>query len=116
MLPVAVADRMSPAPANAPAVIATVAPARLMLSTSLTVGVGESAVVAPWVNETRGSAAVTVGASLTAVMSIVEVALPVLLLVALSVIVHVTVRVGSEPNRVGLSLAVVNNTLSSADW
>ena len=58
----------------------------------------------------------SVGGLLTAVTEIVEVAVAVLMVVPLlSVTVQVTVRVGSDPKSVGLTLVDENATVSSTD-
>src|SRR5207302_2581074 len=102
MLPMTVALSTSPSPANLPDVTDTVAPTRSRLSTSVTESVGDRGVVAPSVKETLVVVAATVGGSLTAVMSIVLVAVPVLLVLLPSFTVQTTVRVGLEQKSAGL--------------
>src|ERR1043166_3789225 len=107
----------SPSPAKVPPASDTVALVRFSLSGSLTVTFDESTTVPAFsTNDTEASVPASVGGSLIAVMSIVLVAERVLLLPLLSVIGQVTVRVGSEAKSVGLSLGVVNDTVSSTDW
>src|SRR5215471_2097278 len=108
LVPVVLAASTSPSPTNVPLPIDTVALATLTSSGSLTTNVLDSvvgpacssvycAVVAPLAN---------VGASLTLVMLMVDVAVPMLLPPPLSsTTVQVTVRLGSEPKSVGFSPA-----------
>ena len=116
-VPAVLKPSTSPSPANLPVVIDTVAPTRSRLSGSVTVARLDSTTgVGPSVNCAPG-AALNVGASLTAVTLIVEVAVETLLLLAVpSSTVHVTVRVGEDPKSVGLSLVELNATVSSTAW
>ena len=87
------------------------------LSTSRTDSVDEIAVVAPLGERHARGGRPTLGASLIAVMAIVLVAVAVVAVPPLlSNTVQVTVRIGSAPKSVGLSLGVVNVTVSSTCW
>src|SRR5271155_2992548 len=97
LVPVVVAANTSPSPANVPAAIDTVAPARSRLSGSDTVTLGDNVSTVDGTAVTAATTPPSAGGSLTAVMLPVEVAVPVELLAPPSLSVQVTVRVGAEP-------------------
>src|ERR1700739_3453632 len=109
MLPRTVALSTSPSPANVPVVIDTVAPASSRLSGSDTDTAFDSTAGPPLsVKCALVATFEKAGGALIAVMAIVLVAVPlVTALPLLSNTVQVTVRAGSEPKSVGLSLGVV---------
>src|SRR5262245_2984276 len=113
LVPATFAESTSPSPGNVPPVIATVAPARLRLSTSDTTADGDSVTGDPFSVKDASAVQARVGGSLTAVMLTVVVTLAVALLAPPSSSVQVTVRVGAEPKSVGLSLVVTKVTESS---
>src|SRR6267142_67517 len=101
-VPVVVAVRTSPSPANVPPVIWTVALARSRLSGSDTERVGDRVSVLPSTNEATDATDDSTGGSLMAVRLTVVVA-GALAMLKSSVTTKGTVRVGAEPKSVGFS-------------
>src|SRR5262245_10458006 len=102
LVPAPDAERTSPSPGNVPAVIATVAPVRVRLSTSETVRLGESVTLWNCVSATADATEVNIGALLIGLMVTVvvcgmEAKVP-------SLADQVIVRVGRDPKFVGFML------------
>src|ERR1700730_16307866 len=103
LVPVVVAASTSPSPENVPPVILTVASRSFWSSGSVTVTLGDRVTVLLGAPTTDGATFDNVGASLTKVTLMVEVAVPVENDALPSLSVQVSVRVGFEPKLVGFS-------------
>src|ERR1043166_2985643 len=93
LVPPTLAESTSPSPAKLPPVTLTVALDRLALSKSVTVTLGDSVVVLPWVKPTDDATDVSVGGSCATLMVVVAAVLRLNVL-APSLSTQVTVRVG----------------------